>query len=164
MRPFPRQLRAVFVYGVEDKTAHQVTDGLSDTWSIIRVYEFSCPHLYTAVVDPTFGAVRATSIGNDKDGGGGAGGGEDACRRGDGDPRDRLGATRDVDLRAREYQFAAIAAESYRLSVRFGGTECHGAEELVVQDGERMSVEEWLTDKDHTLCVLPMKGIASSRG
>src|SRR2546429_395898 len=69
MRPFPRQLRAVFVYGVEDKTAHQVTDGLSDTWSIIRVFEFSCPHLYTAVVDPTFCSVRADSIWKDQGGG-----------------------------------------------------------------------------------------------
>lgn len=154
----------MFVYGVEDKTAHQVTDGLSDTWSIIRVYEFSCPHLYTAVVDPTFGAVRATSIGNDKDGGGGAGGGEDACRRGDGDPRDRLGATRDVDLRAREFQFAAIAAESYRVSVRFGGKEWHGAEELVVQDGAPMNVDVVLSDKDQSLSVLPVMGKASIKG
>src|SRR5215472_11171871 len=71
-------------------------------WSIIRVYDFSCPQVYPPAVGRTFGAaVRATSIGNDNDGGSGAGGGEDPCRRGDGDPREWQAATGDVDLRTR---------------------------------------------------------------
>src|SRR5215470_13286832 len=40
-----------------------------------------------------------------------------------------------------EFQFAVVAAESYRLSVRFGGKEWHGAAELVVQDGAPVKVE-----------------------
>src|SRR5215468_9226174 len=46
-----------------------------------------------------------------------------------------------------EFQFAAIAAESYRVSVRFEGKEWHGAAELVVQDGAPVKVEVVLSDK-----------------
>jgi hypothetical protein len=63
-----------------------------------------------------------------------------------------------------EFQFAAIAAASYRVSVRFGGREWHGAEELVVKDGAPMNVEVVLSDKDQSLSVLPVMGQASIKG
>src|SRR6266699_1131145 len=63
-----------------------------------------------------------------------------------------------------EFQFAAIAAESYRVSVRFGGKEWHGAEELVVQDCAPMNVDVVLSDKDQSLSVLPVMGKASIKG
>src|SRR5215472_5700537 len=63
-----------------------------------------------------------------------------------------------------EFQFAAIAAESYRVSVRFGGKEWHGAEGLVVQDGAPVNVEVVLSEKDRSLSVLPVIGKASIEG
>src|SRR6266576_1425254 len=63
-----------------------------------------------------------------------------------------------------EFQFAAIAAESYRVSVRFGGKEWHGAEELVVQDCAPMNVDVVLSDKEQSLSVLPVMGKASIKG
>src|SRR5205823_13197742 len=117
-----------------------------------------------AVVDPTFGAVRATSIGNDKDGGWCAGGGEDACRRGTVILVTGSGQLETSTSARGEFQFAAIAAESYRVSVRFGGKEWHGAEELVVQDGAPMNVDVVLSDKDQSLSVLPVMGKASIKG
>src|SRR5690348_13524646 len=63
-----------------------------------------------------------------------------------------------------EFQFAAIAAESYRVSVRFAGNEWHGAAELVVQDGASVKVELVLSDKDESLSVLPVSRNASVEG
>src|SRR5215469_7958960 len=62
-----------------------------------------------------------------------------------------------------EFQFAAIAAQTYRVSVRFGGKEWHGAE-LVVQDGAPVNVEVVLSDTDRSLSVLPVVGKASVEG
>src|SRR6516162_8025037 len=63
-----------------------------------------------------------------------------------------------------EFQFAAIAPESYRVSVRFEGKEWHGAAELVVQDGAPVKVEVVLSDKDEFLSVLPVTEKASIEG
>ena len=55
-----------------------------------------------------------------------------------------------------EFQFAVIAAQSYLVSVSFGGKEWHGAEELVVGDGAPMNVEVVLSANDQSLSVLPV--------
>ena len=63
-----------------------------------------------------------------------------------------------------EFQFAAIAPESYRVNVRLGGKEWHGGAELVVQDGAPVKVEVVLSDKDESLSVLPVIEKASIEG
>ncbi len=62
-RQLDSSLNAVFVYGVEDKTAHQVTDGLSDTHSV--AFDKNGKYLYFfASTDD--GPVLASSMGGYK--------------------------------------------------------------------------------------------------
>jgi tricorn protease len=62
-RQLDSSLRAVFVYGIEDKTAHQVTDGLSDTASV--AFDKNGKYLYfSASTDD--GPVIASSMGGFK--------------------------------------------------------------------------------------------------
>jgi tricorn protease len=62
-RQLDSSLRAVFVYGVEDKTAHQVTDGLSDAASV--AFDKSGKYLYFFASTDT-GPVIASSMGGFK--------------------------------------------------------------------------------------------------
>jgi len=63
-----------------------------------------------------------------------------------------------------QFRFAEIAAQSYRVSVRFAGKEWNGTQALVVQDGVPVHVEVVLSDKDQSLSVVPVIGNASMQG
>ena len=62
-RQLDNSLRAVFVYGVEDKTAHQVTDGLSDAAS--AAFDKNGKYLYF-LASTDVGPVIASSMGGYK--------------------------------------------------------------------------------------------------
>jgi len=62
-RELDSSLNAVFLYGVEDKTAHQVTDGLSDTHSVAFDKNGKYLYFYASTDD---GPVIASSMGGYK--------------------------------------------------------------------------------------------------